>query len=164
MPGYSSQGFNKDVVGPRPIMSSAPFRQRLALQVLTRRNRLKTAAAQGFTLIELLVVIVILGVLGAVGYSAYINQIGRANASTAQNTATALAKNCAALLATETQADADTAFQNNVSSSIDPGQVTVAATTCQLGTTVDVTVGASQPAQSVATITAAGIVTPATTP
>ena len=81
-------------------MSSTPFRQRLALQVLAKRNRINDAGAKGFTLIELLVVIVILGVLGGVGYGAYLAQIAKANEGAATTAATAAAKSCAALRAT----------------------------------------------------------------
>lgn len=143
-----------------PIMSSTPFRQRLALQVLAKFNQSKATGNQGFTLIELLVVIVILGVLGAAGYGAYVNQIGRANAATAQNTATALAKNCAALLVTETAAAADTAWQLNRTDSVDSTQVTVAATTCTNPTTVSVSAGRTQTKTSIASVTSDGAVTP----
>lgn len=145
-------------------MPSAPFRQRLALQVLTRRNSRRTADPQGFTLIELLVVIVILGVLGAVGYQAYSTQVVRAYASTAANTATALAKNCAALGVVGDQAQ----FATQAASSIDTNLVTLTASTCNaLGTasTMTVTVGRTGTTRAAsATVTAAGQVTPAAVP
>lgn len=74
-----------------------PSSTKLLFKLLQHQAKAKASNAQGFTLIELLVVVVILGVLGAVGYQATINQIGRANANTASNTATAVAKNCAGL-------------------------------------------------------------------
>lgn len=138
-------------------MSSTPFRQRLVLQLLAKQKRAKTAAAKGFTLIELLVVIVILGVLGAVGYSAYVNQIGRANAATAQNTATALAKGCAAALTTGDEADFDTSVTNVVQTD----QATVTADACALDSTFVVTVGEGDfERESTATVNADGSVTP----
>lgn len=139
-------------------MTNATFRQRLILQMLARRQRAQTSAAKGFTLIELLVVIVILGVLGAVGYQQYLAQIGRANANTAQNTATAVAKNCAAL--------ATTGDQSSFSTADFLGGGSTATGTCNaIGTqsTFTVTVGTgNNQRQSTATVQASGAVTPGT--
>jgi len=143
-------------------MSSTPFRQRLILEVLTKKNQAKSAAAKGFTLIELLVVIVILGVLGAVGYQAYINQISRAYAAQAQNTSTALAKNCAALRVTGESGD----WASLTDESVDETQVTITGT-CPAteATTVEVEVGnADLSRTATATVTAEGQVTPAPLP
>jgi prepilin-type N-terminal cleavage/methylation domain-containing protein len=153
------------VVCPSLIMSSTtPFRHRLALQVLSNRNRLTTAGTQGFTLIELLVVIVILGVLGSVGYQAYVSQIARAYANTAANTATALAKNCAALGVVGDQSQ----FATLAGSSVDPAQVTLTASTCNApgtASTITVTVGRTGTTRAAtATVTAQGQVTPAPVP
>jgi prepilin-type N-terminal cleavage/methylation domain-containing protein len=139
-------------------MSSTPFRQRLALQVLAKRNRIKAAGAQGFTLIELLVVIVILGVLGGIGYGAYINQIERANRNTAAVAATAAAKTCAALLAT---GDPAADFEPGV----DGTRVQISPETCATGTVYTVTAGAdgNNPITANATINANGAVIPGAT-
>jgi prepilin-type N-terminal cleavage/methylation domain-containing protein len=128
-------------------------RQRLLLQLLNTRNRPQAATSKGFTLIELLVVIVILGVLGAVGYTAYVNQIGRANAAQAQNTATALAKACAAALVTGDAAGFNASVANQVTVR-PPGS-------CALGATFTVDIGENDFARSsTATVNADGSVTP----
>ena len=145
-------------------MSPTPFRQRLALQVLSKRNLLRATGTQGFTLIELLVVIVILGVLGAVGYQAYVNQIARAFGNTAANTATALAKNCAALGVTGDSGDFDTL----TGASVDTNQVSLTASTCNpAGETslFTVQVGNDEITRTTsASVTAEGQVTPAPVP
>jgi len=148
---------------PHSIMSSSPFRQRLALQLLAKRNRIKTASTQGFTLIELLVVIVILGVLGAVGYQAYVNQVARAYAAQAANTATALAKNCAALGVTGESGQ----FNTLAGKSFDPNQVTLTATCNAAGkaSTFTVKVGNTDTnREATASVTSDGQVTPASLP
>lgn len=140
-------------------MSPTPFRQRLVLQMLAKQQRAKAAAAKGFTLIELLVVIVILGVLGAVGYASYVNQIGRANAATAQNTATALAKGCAAAIATG-DADEIAAFDDSVTNVVG-SQATLTADACALGATFQVDIGEDDFARtSTGTVNDDGSVTP----
>lgn len=120
-----------------PVMTTLhpSSRKQLLLQLLNKRNRAQNPISKGFTLIELLVVIVILGVLGGVGYQAYVNQLGRANQAVAQNTATAIAKNCAALLVTGDEAtfDADQSLSGDVS--------TTNGTTCDLGADWTVTAG-----------------------
>ncbi len=144
-------------------MSSTPFRQRLALQILAKQNQLKRAGAKGFTLIELLVVIVILGVLGAVGYQAYLNQTLRAYASQAANTATAMAKNCAALQITGDEGD----WATLTADSFDAAQVTQTGTCNATGTPSAITVevgNASTSRTAVASVTAEGVVTPAAVP
>lgn len=140
-------------------MTSTTFKQRLALQLLSKQRRLRAAGAQGFTLIELLVVIVILGVLGGVGYGAYVNQIGRANANTAATTATALAKNCAALLATgDTGAFEPGVDGTTVKANKNAGDCAAGAFT--------VTAGANGgfPRTATATVLPSGAVQPATAP
>lgn len=144
-------------------MSATPFRQRLVLQLLANQKRAKSAAVKGFTLIELLVVIVILGVLGAVGYQAYLTQVARAYAAQAQNTATALAKNCAALSVTGDEAD----WQSLTEDSVDSNQVTIAGACNGQDevSTITVTVGnATTTREAEATVTAEGQVTPASLP
>lgn len=136
-------------------------RKQLMLQLLNKRHRAQHPISRGFTLIELLVVIVILGVLGAVGYSAYVNQIGRANAAQAQNTATALAKACAAAIVTGDQGTFDTAEVVQT----DQAQVTGSGSgvgNCALDTAFTVTVdpaGAFE-RESTATVNPNGSVTP----
>lgn len=141
-------------------MTSTPFRQRLVLQVLARHQRIKTAGGQGFTLIELLVVIVILGVLGSVGYQQYLAQIARANGNIAQNTATAVAKNCAALATTGDQTNFSTADFLGAGATVTGGCNaigTVSTFTATVGT------GNNQ-RQSAATVQTTGAVTPGTAP
>ena len=132
----------------------ASSRKQLLLQLLNKRTRLQSATSKGFTLIELLVVIVILGVLGAVGYGAYINQIQTANDNTAVTTATALAKNCAALLVTGDEGDFVTG--------VDPEQISVTPTDCALGNDYSVTVddGGNFEATATAQVTDNGAVIP----
>jgi prepilin-type N-terminal cleavage/methylation domain-containing protein len=133
------------------------YKQRLLLQLLNARQRRIGATAQGFTLIELLVVIVILGVLGGVGYGAYVSQLARANENTARVAATAAAKNCAALLATEDAATVTAQFKTGV----DGTRVKIAPATCSLATTYKVTAGEGTNSRSgQATIDANGAVTP----
>lgn len=142
-------------------MTSTPFRQRLALQVLAKQNQLKKAGAKGFTLIELLVVIVILGVLGAVGYQAYLNQVVRAYAAQAANSATAIAKNCAALQVTGEQ----TAHATLTAASVDANTVTIGGTCGAAASTFTVKVGnATTNRTATASVTADGVVTPASLP
>lgn len=111
---------------------------RLLLHLLTRKSSLSSGINSGFTLIELLVVIVILGVLAAVGYQATISQIARANANTANNTATAVAKNCAGLLVTGDQSSFSSTVQNFYNSAT----VTLSnSSTCATGSVYTVSVG-----------------------
>lgn len=145
-------------------MSSSSFRHRLALEVLAKKNQLKQAGAQGFTLIELLVVIVILGVLGAVGYQAYLNQVVRAYASQAQNTSTAIAKNCAALQVTGEEGQHPTLS----AASFDATAVSLTGGPCPPtggATTFTVKVGTATVTRSAtASVSAQGVVTPASLP
>lgn len=110
---------------PSMTQFNKPSSTKLLFQLLQRQARGNASNAQGFTLIELLVVVVILGVLGAVGYQATINQIGRANANTASNTATAVAKNCAGLQITGDSAGFSTTVDQFIGDN-----VTLTPTTC----------------------------------
>jgi prepilin-type N-terminal cleavage/methylation domain-containing protein len=143
-------------------MASTTFKQRLALQLLSKQRRLRASGAQGFTLIELLVVIVILGVLGAVGYGAYVNQIARANGNTAAVAATAMAKNCAALAATGDQS----AFEPGVDGKNVVTNKAAGAAGCASGA-FTVTAGVQNTntqRTATATLNAVGAVIPATPP
>lgn len=140
---------------------STTYKQRLILQLLSKQRRLSSGEAQGFTLIELLVVIVILGVLGGVGYGAYVNQIGRSNANTAAVAATAMAKNCAALIATNDAA----AFDPGVDGTVVKANKAAGAAGCAAGQfTVTAGANGSFPRTATATLQASGAVTPATPP
>jgi prepilin-type N-terminal cleavage/methylation domain-containing protein len=142
-------------------MSASLYQKRLLLQMLSKRRRLNGAEAQGFTLVELLVVIVILGVLGGVGYGAYVNQIGRANANTAATTATAMAKNCAALLITNNAAD----FEPGVDGTNVTSNKSAGAAGCASGPfTVTAGAGGNFARSATATLLATGAVQPATPP
>lgn len=140
--------------------SANPATHKLLLHILNRRSRAQAALSKGFTLIELLVVIVILGVLGAVGYQAYLAQIARANAGVAANTATAMAKNCAALATTGDETDFDT-------DDFIGDDVTTAGVCTAIGTvsTFSVVVGTGNNVRTAtATVRATGAVTPAPVP
>lgn len=133
-----------------------PSSTKLLLHILQRRSGLQASSSQGFTLIELLVVVVILGVLGAVGYQATINQIGRANANTASNTATAVAKNCAGLLITGDEAGFATTIDEFTGDNV---TITAACVDGQANT-MEVSVGDAFCKFAEATVTTDGAVTP----
>jgi prepilin-type N-terminal cleavage/methylation domain-containing protein len=132
---------------------------RFLLYYLTRKSALQGAeASTGFTLIELLVVVVILGVLAAVGYQATISQIARANANTANNTATAIAKNCAGLLVTGDQGQ----FTGTIQNFYNPSTVTLTgnSTTCATGNQYTVQVGRTFCRWASASVNSNGSVSP----
>jgi hypothetical protein len=86
-----------------------------------------------------------------------VSQLARANENTARVAATAAAKNCAALLATEDAATVTAQFKTGV----DGTRVKISPSTCALSTNFKVTAGDGTNARSgVATVDANGAVTP----